>query len=855
MIFRSTRPRHVPVSVLLLLAACAPVRAASGEADFNGATPLEWSVRMADSEMTRRGDTLRLGGSPRSGWDYGTALLALALAEVTRATGDTRYRDHGQDVVGSFVSPDGAIARYNVDAYNLDLIAPGKLLLTLFERTGDARHRAAADTLRQQLRDQPRTSDGGFWHKQRYPYQMWLDGLYMAAPFLAHYGVLFSEPDAIDEAVRQLALMDRHAYDAKTGLFYHGWDESREQDWADKETGVSPNFWGRAIGWYAMALVDALDFLPEDHPRRTAVIEILSRAAAGIARFQDPASGVWWQVLDQGDREGNYLEATASCMFVRALAKGVDRGHLPRALYIDVIKRGFAGLLEQFITADGQGLVDLNRCCRVAGLSNGRDGSFAYYVGEPIVSNDLKGVGPFILAGVEVDRVLGGAAAPSTAKVARKGWGVVPEILARIVAPTFPDRDFSIVDFGAAPGGEIDSTNAIRAAIEACHEAGGGRVIVPAGVFRAGAIHLLSNVNLHLVEGATLRFDSDPKKYLPLVFTRWEGVELMNYSPMVYAFEQENIAITGKGTLDGAATEETWWRWTRRQPDGSQSWQHASRGPLFEMGEQGVPVAGRVFGEGRHMRPNMIQPYRCRNVLIEGVTVKDSPMWHIHPVLCANVTIRGVTVIGLGPNGDGCNPESCRDVLIEDCFFDTGDDCIAIKSGRNNDGRRVGAPSENIIIRNCAMKEGHGGVVIGSEISGGCRNVFVEGCRMDSPHLLRGLRFKSNARRGGVIENIYMRDVEIGRVGVAALEINLNYEEGARGPHRPVVRNVEMRDIVSHSSPRVARLTSFSGAVIDDIRILDSTFRGLEATEVMNGVGSLLMENVVLEAKPAQAGR
>src|ERR1043165_6238828 len=202
------------------------------------------------------------------------------------------------------------------------------------------------------------------------------------------------------------------------------------------------------------------------------------------------------------------------------------------------------------------------------------------------------------------------------------------------------------------------------------------------------------------------------------------------------------------------------------------------------MGDQGLPVAKRVFGEGDFLRPNFIQPYRCRNVLIEDVSIVRSPMWEIHPALCTNVTVRGVKISSHGPNNDGCDPESCRDVLIENCVFDTGDDCIAIKSGRNNDGRRVAVASENLIVRNCTMKDGHGGVVIGSEISGDCRNVFVENCKMDSPNLERALRFKSNAQRGGVLENIFMRNVEIGRVAEAVLTIDLIYEEGDKGPYK-----------------------------------------------------------------------
>ncbi len=442
------------------------------------------------------------------------------------------------------------------------------------------------------------------------------------------------------------------------------------------------------------------------------------------------------------------------------------------------------------------------------------------------------------------------AATPVTANAPAVTWATADEILARIKAPTFPAKDFPITDYGAIAGTQ-DSTAAIAKAIAVCHAAGGGRVVVPAGAFSTGAIHLKSNVNLHVSAGATLHFNPDPTLY-PVVFTRWEGVECMNYSPLIYAFEQENIAVTGSGTLDGGATKDTWWAWNIKRGT-EPSKQRVDRDALNEMGDKDVPVAQRVFGPGHFLRPNFIQPYRCKNVLIEGVTINRSPMWEVHPVLSTNVTVRGLTIVSHGSNNDGCNPESCRDVLIENCVFDTGDDCIAIKSGRNHDGRRVDVPSENIIVRNCTMKDGHGGVVIGSEIAGGCRNVFVENCVMDSPNLDRALRFKSNAVRGGVIENIFMRNVQIGRVSEAVLTVDFLYEEGAKGTFMPTVRHVVMENITSKSSPRVFYVVGFKGAVIDDIRIANSTFSGVTATDVMHHAGRVVLENVTVE--PAKVPR
>jgi polygalacturonase len=367
-----------------------------------------------------------------------------------------------------------------------------------------------------------------------------------------------------------------------------------------------------------------------------------------------------------------------------------------------------------------------------------------------------------------------------------RAWQQVPAILKRIVPPVFPDRDFNITSFGAVGDGTTDCTRAFTDAIGACHQAGGGRVVVPAGAFLSGAIHLQSGVNLHLAKGATIRFSTDPEKFLPVVFSR-DVAEMMNYSPFVYAYGQENVAITGEGMLDGQASKSVWPDWSRRAgPDAAK---------LTEMGDREVPVAQRILGEGHFIRPNFVEFVRCRNVLVEGVRVVDSPMWVLHPLYCTNVTVRGVTVVSHGHNNDGCDPDSCTDVLIKDCVFDTGDDCIAVKAGRDHDGRRVNIPCQNVVIQNCTFKDGHGGVTLGSETAGGLRNVFAENCEFDSPNLDQALRFKTNPARGGFIEDVYIRNcrVKTARYGI---HMTMRYSSsGARdGDAMPVVRNIDIRD-------------------------------------------------------------
>jgi polygalacturonase len=438
-------------------------------------------------------------------------------------------------------------------------------------------------------------------------------------------------------------------------------------------------------------------------------------------------------------------------------------------------------------------------------------------------------------------------------------WARAADIARNVRAPTFPDRQFDVTKFGAKPDGVTLATKSIAGAIEACAKAGGGRVLVPAGRFLTGAIHLLSNVELHVSEDATLLFDANPSSY-PIVFTRWEGIECMNYSPLIYARKQKNIAITGKGTLDGQGSETNWWAWKgpwrgttaygwkEGMPD-----QRKARKLLFDMAEQGVPVENRVFGDGSLLRPPFIQPYDCDNVLIEGVRLRNSPFWNIHPVLCRNVTLRGVDVSGLGPNNDGVDPESVDHMLIEDCSFNTGDDCVAVNSGRNADGRRLATPSQNILVRNCRMQEGHGGVVVGSQISGGARWVFAENCHMDSPDLWYAIRFKNNALRGGLLENFYYRDIDVGQVGRAAITCDFNYEEGANGAFTPQLRNVVIERLRVKNAVRVLDSQGLPKAPVNDLTLRDCEFRGVTQPSIIKYTREVKLEKVSVNNRLVQS--
>lgn len=423
------------------------------------------------------------------------------------------------------------------------------------------------------------------------------------------------------------------------------------------------------------------------------------------------------------------------------------------------------------------------------------------------------------------------AAATSTPD-AKQAWTTLyPEIEKQIQAPTFRDKDYRLFDYGKKSKTKgFLYTELINNVIDLCSSEGGGRVVIPKGTWLTGPVTLKSNVNLHLEEGATLLFSDDPSQY-PLVRTRWEGMDCYNYQPMIYAYRQTNIAITGKGTIDGGASNDNWWQMSgkRGYVEGPIT-QKIGRPLLMEWNENGVPVEKRILGDGYGMRPQLVNPVECTNVLIEDVTLLRSAFWVIHPLLCENLTVRGVHIENDGPNGDGCDPESCKNVLIEDCYFDTGDDCIAIKSGRNRDGRDQAIPSENIIVRGCKMKNGHGGIVVGSEISGGFKNLFLENCVMDSPELDRVVRIKTNACRGGVIENIYVRNVEVGQCKESVLKINLVYEpdEACDRSYPPTVRNVWLDNITCRESKYGVMIEGFKEICnIDNINVDNCDFTGV----------------------------
>lgn len=436
-----------------------------------------------------------------------------------------------------------------------------------------------------------------------------------------------------------------------------------------------------------------------------------------------------------------------------------------------------------------------------------------------------------------------------------QAWKTADSIRELIVAPTFREKDYLITDYGAGLDSTIKSTEAINKAITICHEEGGGRVVVPKGTFLTGAIHLKSNVNLHLEEGAKLLFSREVDDYKPLVKTRWEGMECMNYSPLIYAYEVENIAITGNGVLDGNANNEYWWPWKAKKDYGwneGMDSQLAAVKKLTQQVKDQIPVEERVHGDGSFLRPPFIQPYLSKNILISDIKIINAPFWNINPVLCENVTVKNVKVVTHGPNNDGCNPESCKNVLIADCYFDTGDDCIAIKSGRNEDGRNICRPAENHIIENCEMKDGHGGIVLGSEISGGAKNIFAQNLKMDSPELDRIVRIKTSSLRGGVIEDIYVRNIEVGTYKEAAVLVDMHYEKP--GDFMPTVRNITIENLnVKKGGKFGVLINAYEQSPAENLRIINSTIDGVDVPIQADYTKGLLFENVTINGKQVSA--
>lgn len=363
-------------------------------------------IRMADSEMKRNPESWMLDFSDKPKWNYCQGLELQSILQVWQKTDNKKYFDYAESFADTMVNADGTIKTYKLTEYSLDRLNSGKMLFPIYEATHNQKYKLALDLLRSQINNQPRISNGGFWHKKIYPHQVWLDGVYMAMPFLAQYGQLFNEPALFDDVASQIINAEKDLKDEKTGLLYHGWDESRQQRWADPVTGLSPNFWSRSIGWYMMAMVDVLDYLPENHPQRPEIIRILNDLSTSLEKFRDKKTGMWYQVTDKGGKEGNYVESSGSAMFIYTWVKGAQKGYLPKSFLVKG-KKAYKQFVKKFIKTNPDGTVSVTDACSVAGLGGEpryRDGSYEYYISEPVRDNDAKAVAPFIMVSVLLNK-------------------------------------------------------------------------------------------------------------------------------------------------------------------------------------------------------------------------------------------------------------------------------------------------------------------------------------------------------------------------------------------------------------------------------------------------------------------
>ena len=392
------------ISILFILVSCSTSKLQNKSGENKISKNLKWSERMALTLMKEHPKAYQIDDKTEPKWDYVHGLVLTSFEKLYLKTNNQKYFDYVKGYADETIDSQGNIPSYKFSNYNIDMIEAGNILFFLHEKMEDKRYLIAMQTLRSQLETHPRTSEGGFWHKKIYPNQMWLDGLYMGQPFYAQYTTKFENGKKLDDVALQFEIIQKHLVDAKTGLLYHGWDESKKMDWANKSTGTSPNFWSRSLGWYAMALVDVLDYFPKDHPKRAILITYLNELSKNLAKYQD-ASGLWYQITDKGNTGGNYLEGSGSAMFTYAFAKGANKGYLP-SNYKNLANNAFDGMIKELIKVSPEGLVSITQVCAVAGLGGNpyRDGSFEYYINEKKKDNDPKATGPFILAALELDR-------------------------------------------------------------------------------------------------------------------------------------------------------------------------------------------------------------------------------------------------------------------------------------------------------------------------------------------------------------------------------------------------------------------------------------------------------------------
>lgn len=704
----------------------------------------------ARKSMTERMSlsALRKYNTENATYSYKSAILLEALYRAYKVLGDESILKFVKDMLDHYVPEDGVVRTYELEAYSMDQVRMGNIMLTMYDLTGEKKYKTAVDMFYQQLQTQPRTPSGGYWHKIGYPNQMWLDGLYMQAPFKVSYCKRFGGlKECLDDEIMQFELVYEKTLDRCTGLLRHAWDESCKMPWCEPDTGRSHEVWARALGWYVMALADLLEIIPEepeyaDH--RARLLKIAETLAPVLIRFQDVDTGMWWQVMDKGGVGANYLETSATSMFVYFFAKMNRLGFFDDS-YRAAAEKAFSGMIVEDVTFGKDGEVFLHDTCKSAGLgvapgsTNYRPADYKYYTeGEPRETDNLHGVSPFISAALELE---------FPAQLNEK----------RYVLKKGDDLN------------EVLQKNACRAA-----------VVIPKGDYVVGPIAVPSHTRLIFEEGAVLNFVDDFNAYPP-VYTRWEGVNCWAMHPCVLIKDAKDVCLEGPGVLDGHG--EKWWEYIL-------VWKNGGRPSKLtlpiekRLGELNPNYKNEPGGGGgrpcQFLRPALLQVLNSENVKISGVTLTRSPFWTFHPICTTNLMVDGVRINNPydSPNTDGMDIESCVNVVVKNCDVNVGDDGIAIKSGSGKDMMKY-QRSENIYLENSVVRNAHGGFVIGSETASGVKGAYVKNCQFLGTD--RGIRIKTRRGRGGKMTDIKVSDIYMDNV-ICPISINMFYRCGSDEP-------------------------------------------------------------------------
>ena len=743
-------------------------------------------------------------------YSYKSAILLEGLFKASQALDNPEIFDYVRGMLETFVHADGTVEKYRLEEHSMDDIRMGNIMLKFYALTGDERYKPGLDSFMEMLKSQPRTPEGGFWHKKIYPNQMWLDGLFMQGPFYASYCKLFGGlRDCLEDIVPQFELIYEKTYDPATGLLRHAWDSSHKMPWCDPETGKSKEVWSRALGWYVMALADLLEDIPEEpeySTYRSRLLALAMKLAPVIRKYQDSNNGIWWQVMDKAGVGKNYPETSSTSMFIYFFAKMNRLGFLDDS-YREAARRAMDGMVEGFVSVREDGELCLHGTCKSAGLGKSapenpyRPADFEYYcTGEPIETDNLHGVSPFISAAVELE---------FPAQMNRKRY-------------------------------VMESDEDLNEVLARC--AGKTAVVVRKGNYVTGPIDIPAHTHLVFEEGAVLDFKDDFEAYPP-VWTRWEGVYCWAMHPCFLIKDAEDVVIEGSGILDGHG--EKWWEHILKWKNGGRPAKPTlpCEIRLAQCNKDFEKIPGGGGGRPcQFLRPALLQVINSRNVRIQDIKLTRSPFWTVHPICVTNLSLKNIVIDNPydSPNTDGMDIESCVNVDVRGCDVNVGDDGIAIKCGSGREMMDF-QRSENINVEDCTVRGAHGGFVIGSETASGVRGATVRNCRFLGTD--RGIRIKTRRRRGGVMSDIRISDVYMENV-ICPISINMFYHCGSSEPDlyslekqpvcedTPKISDVTIERINAVGCRSMAAfLAGLPEAPLADIVIRDSVFSVSEKTE------------------------